>query len=464
MSSSIHEPLLEKASTFIAGKMGLYFPEERLKDLERAFIRAAKELGFASTDDCIFWFLKEPLTREKTEILAGFITIGETYFFRENQCFEVLEQNILPEMMREGRQHPKRLRIWSAGCATGEEPYSIAIMLHRMKHMLEGWEVFILATDINMQALQRAMKGVYSAWSFRNAPDWLRKNYFNEVEEGRYELIPEIRRMVNFSYLNLAENLYPSLLNETNALDIIFCRNVLMYFTPERIKETLERFSHCLLDKGWMIVSSCETSNLLTSDFSAVYYPNVILYRKTMPHIHEMDRRVEPIKKPAPLSSLKPQPAVGTAAAAKQLPVLAPVPLVFKEAVALQSARDLCRICANEGRLDEALRLSEQAIALDKLNAGNHYMRAMILLEQDKKEEAAAALRNALYLDHDYAAVHFMLGSIARQSGQNREAKKHFQNALAVLDRSAPESEVPDSEGLQAGKLAEMIRITISTL
>lgn len=492
MSASVQELLLEEASAVIAEKMGVYFPRQRLKDLERAFSRAAKELGYTSLEACLGWFLEEPLTREKTDTLAGFITVGETYFFRESQCFEVLEQEILPELVRKRRRGAKRLRIWSAGCATGEEPYSIAIMLHRMQHLLKDWEISILATDINMQALQRAMKGEYSPWSFRNTPDWLRKNYFRPSADGRLAVIPEIRRMVNFTYLNLAEDLYPSVLNETNALDIIFCRNVLMYFSPERIRETLERFNHCLLDEGWMIVSSCETSNLLSSSFSAVYYPDIILYRK-MGHRPATERSREslPVLPPLPMPMARPVPEKAPAIVT-QAPRKAPAPMAPENTPSLQEARKLCsigqyraaeehtrallqrnehdgealvllcRIYANEGRLEDALRLAERALAQDKLNAGNYYLHAMILLEQDKKDEAAASLKRALYLNHNHASAHFMLGTLARATGQPAEAKKHLHNALSILEKSDPQEAVEDSEGLQAGKLAEMIRITLN--
>lgn len=465
--TAVQVSLLEKTSILISKKTGLNFPQNRLKDLERAFTSVAKELKFEEIEDCIKWFLEEPMSQEKIDKIVSVVTIGETYFFRETRCFEVLEKIIVPQIIAKGYQGSKNLRIWSAGCATGEEPYSIAIMLHRMRGQLKDWDVSIQATDINIHSLGHAMKGIYSTWSFRNTPDWLQKNYFKEVGVGRYEVSSEIRQKVNFAYLNLAENTYPSLLNETNALDIIFCRNVLMYFTPEHIKETLERFKNCLKDDGWLILSSCENFNFMISNFSAVYYPGVILYQKTPPALSpseiKISRSVSKVV-PAIINASQPQSKVPPIIIKRTVADISVSKKLIKGNQGIEEILKQCRVSANEGRLEEALMLSEKAITLDKLCISTHYLHAMILLEQDKKEEATQALRRVLYLDSKHIVAHFMLGNIARSMGQNQEAKQHFLNALKLLEQSPSETELEDSEGVQAEKLAQMIRITVSTL
>jgi chemotaxis protein methyltransferase CheR len=465
--TAVQETLLEKTSILISKRTGLNFPQNRLKDLERAFTSVAKELKFEQVEDCIKWFLEEPMSQEKIDKIVSVVTIGETYFFRENRCFEVLEKIIIPQIIGKGYQNSKNLRIWSAGCATGEEPYSIAIMLHRMRGQLKDWDVSIQATDINIHSLGHAMKGIYSTWSFRNTPDWLQKNYFREVGEGRYEVSSEIRQKVNFAYLNLAENTYPSLLNETNALDIIFCRNVLMYFTPEHIKETLERFKNCLKDDGWLILSACENFNVMISNFSAVYYPGVILYQKTpsvsSPSVIKASQLVSKVVPPI-ITTFPSQIKIPPIMIKRTAAVIPVSETLIKDYQSIEEIVKQCRISANEGRLEEALMLSEKAINLDKLCVSTHYLHAMILLEQDKKEEATLALRRVLYLDSKHIVAHFMLGNIARSIGQNQEAKQHFLNALELLEKSPSQTELEDSEGLQVEKLAQMIRITVSTL
>ena len=179
------------------------------------------------------WLLSsEPPSRNQIEILASYLTIGETYFFREKQTFEILEERILADLIKTRRQNERRLRIWSAGCCTGEEPYSIAMLLSKMLPDLKDWNISILATDINPRFLHKASEGVYSKWSFRDCPQGVKERYFRKAKEDRLEILPDIKKMVTFSYLNLVEDSYPSLSNCTNAMDVIFCRNVLMYFAP----------------------------------------------------------------------------------------------------------------------------------------------------------------------------------------------------------------------------------------
>lgn len=131
------EILLSRLSDFLGAQMGLHFPAERWRDLGRGLSAAAREFGFTDTDACIQWLLASPLTRHRIEVLASYLTVGETYFFRDKKTFDLLEGQILPELIRSRRGTNHLLRIWSAGCATGEEPYSIAILLHKLIPDLE---------------------------------------------------------------------------------------------------------------------------------------------------------------------------------------------------------------------------------------------------------------------------------------------------------------------------------------
>lgn len=230
------EILFSQLSELIAARMGLYFPKARWHDLERGIASAAPEFGLKDVESCIQWLLSSPWTQSQIEILAVHLTVGETYFFREKRGFDLLEEHILPELIGSRRGVQKHLRIWSAGCATGEEPYSIAILLHQVLPDLKDWDITILATDMNPRFLQRASEGVYGEWSFRDTPIWIKERYFKKKESHRFEILPQIQRMVTFSYLNLAEDADPSFLNHPQAIDVIFCRNVLIYFAPERAK------------------------------------------------------------------------------------------------------------------------------------------------------------------------------------------------------------------------------------
>jgi len=242
MKRNLPDILLSQLSNYIASYLALYFPKDRWDDLERHISSAAIEFGYPDVEKFINHLISSPLTRDHAEMLASHLTINETYFWREPQSFEILEQKILPELIQIRQNDEKRIRIWSAGCSGGEEPYSIAIALRRNIPDIGKWNISILASDISTKILQKAVAGVYSQWSFRSSPGWLKEKYFTEQEKGKFEIVRLVKNMVSFDYLNLAEDVFPSPVNHTNAMDIIFCRNVLMYFTADRVKQIIGGF------------------------------------------------------------------------------------------------------------------------------------------------------------------------------------------------------------------------------
>lgn len=488
------DPLLPCLSKFLARQMGLHFPPERWRDLARGMGTATREFRFPDTASCIQWLLSTPLSRSQIEILSGHLTVGETYFFREPQVFDALQTHILPALIQSRRQSGQHLRIWSAGCASGEEAYSLAILVQQMIPDFRQWNITILGTDINPHSLQKAAAGIYGDWSFRNAPPWLREGYFRAASGGRFEIVPTVREMVTFSYLNLAADTYPSLLNNTNAMDVIFCRNVLMYFEPGLAASMVHRHYQALVDGGWLIVSPSEITQALFAQFATANFPGVILHRKSV-------TMAKPVAQP-PVASVPlagnarlPYPAVvvkenlGVPSAASSTrqatfaigPNQESAPPMYRQAFNLyqqgryaEAAAEtmkllsihrkdanamtlMARIYANQGELSTALQWCEKTIAVDRLNPVGHYLLAAILQEQVRMEEAMLSFKRTLYLDQDFVLAHFALGNLYRQQGRDREAGKHFENALLLLDARPPEDILPEADGMTAGRLAEII-------
>ena len=500
MDRNISDDLLAELSAFVAARTGLHFPPERRRDLARGVQSAAREFDFADAESCGRWLLASPLTKRQFEILASHLTVGETYFFRERQALEALSGRVLPALTRARRGNERRLRIWSAGCSTGEEAYSVAMLLDREFPEIKSWRTDIIATDINTRSLRKASAGIYGEWSFRRTPPWVKEGYFRKVEGG-YELHPRVRRMVSFSYLNLAEDAFPSLLNHTNAVDVIFCRNVLMYFGAGQARRVIANFSRCLVAGGWLVVSPSEFSSTLFAEFTPVNFTDAILYRKrdsepqTAPRAFRLLIDESATPPPSP-------PELGAAREAENLPALQPEGFappevaegleaeatpthyekasacyeqgLYREAAELllelalrepdnsQALVLLARASANLGDLAEALRWCERAVAADKMNAGVHFLRASILQEQRHTAEAFKSFRRALYLEPDFVLAHFALGNLARGRGKLGESKKYFANALALLEARAPDDTLPESEGMTAGRLAEIVRQALS--
>ena len=287
MNRKLTEEELSMVCEVIASRMGLHFPKERWAMLSRNLALAATEFGFHKMSGFIQWLLSATLNKDQIEVLASYLTISETYFWREPKVFVAFTDYILPELIRskdkgkgerKKEKEKKSIRIWSAGCSTGEEPYSIAMALHQTINKIEDWDISILATDINPRAIQKAMSGIYGTWSFRNSPSWLKSTYFHLRGDRKYEIIPEIKKMVTFSCLSLVEM---SAISNASMMDIIFCRNVLMYFTPDWINKIAESFFQTLTDDGWFVVSSCELSSQVFPQFKSVNFPGAVIYRKS---------------------------------------------------------------------------------------------------------------------------------------------------------------------------------------
>lgn len=433
---------LQRFSEFLALRMGLYFPPERWGDLERALLAAAKDFRLDPLA-CLKWLLSSPLTASQIETLASHLTVGETYFFREPAVFAALREHILPDLIR--RRPDKRMRVWSAGCSTGEEPYSIAITLMQTLVDFDSWNITLLASDINPRFLRKAALGVYDNWSFRNAPAGLKTGYFTQTGKRQFEITPRIRALPEYMQLNLVDDVYPAAQNNTNAMDIIFCRNVLMYFAPERAKAVVEKLCRSLVDGGWLIVSSIEAAQIDAPELSAVRIPDAILYRKgagTAPAQHP-PKAARAARQP-PARDRKRAPS---APAAPQTDGAAPL---------------LARTYADQGRLAEATYWCNRAMAGDKLNPEWPYLLASILHERGQTEEVIAALRRALYLEPDYVMAHFALGNLMLHLYDQREAAKYFRNALTILSGYAQEQALPGSDGITAGRLIEIIESTMA--
>jgi chemotaxis protein methyltransferase CheR len=495
-ADSVPEALWPRLSDFIARETGLHFPPERRPDLQRGLADAAAELGFVNAAACARWLLSDRITQPQLDTVASHLTIGETYFFRDRKTFDALRNHLLPQLVARRRGQEQRLRLWSAACSTGEEAYSLAIAVQQALPDWKDWNISILGSDINTRFLQKAVRGVYGDWSFRDAPPELKERYFTRIANGRYEIAPNVRGCVKFAQLNLAQDGIPSLATDTNAMDIIFCRNVLLYFTPLQARKLVGKLRHALLDDGWLAVSATECSQELFSDFAAVNFPGAILYRakpfdevpthRRVPHFAEgwleaLPPRFADVNPPSAAGAAT---AESTVAPATETHGSAPNPIEFLDtaealfadghygeaAETLLSSLDatgrrlpslqlrafalLTRALANQGRLADALAWNERWLVVDKLNAAAHYLHAMVSQELGKTEQARRSLQRAVYLRPDFAVAHFALGNLDERGSR---ANKHFANALRLLRQRPPEELVPESDGLTSARLSEII-------
>ena len=484
MSGRLSDGQIARFTAFVETRIGLQISSLSSGELERKIAHAASGSGFPSSGEFVEWLTSSVQTSGQLETLAGHLTIGETYFWRDKETFRVFQERVIPEFVARRREEGKFIRIWSAGCATGEEPYSIAILLKETIADISEWNVTILATDINPQFIVKAVRGVYRDWSFRDAPPWLMGKYFFALENGDFEISPSLRGMVDFRMLNLAEDAYPSLFSNTNAMDLVFCRNVLMYFSPQVMREVVARLSRSLTAGGWLVVSPTEIPQVAGAPFSTVMLSGVHLLRKEdaprvqsvalpaeeserscgegldLPVVGSEVPRVDRSVSPAPAISLEErlERAAGLygrglyVEAVEALHGLLRVAPENGEVIAL-----LARSYANLGKLPLARGWCEKAIHADRLSQSRHFLLATILEEQGDPHGAQRSYRQALYADPDFVLAHFSLGHSMLRLGNKREGEQHLRIALSLLKGHKSKETIPESDGTTVERLREMI-------
>jgi len=213
---------LERAAALVRQRTGLVFGDGRRSSFEAGLAAAMRR---ARLHDPVLYLTRLAATPSLLDDLVAEITVGETYFFREPHQFAVIREEIVPALLS-ARSRDRPLRFWSAGCASGEEPYSLAILVRELGL---GRDAHIVGTDLSRAALAKATHGRYTRWSLRGVSDDVVHAYFTQVG-GRFELAPAVRAAVEFRYLNLADDTYPSLSTGVWGMDLIICRNVLIYF------------------------------------------------------------------------------------------------------------------------------------------------------------------------------------------------------------------------------------------
>ena len=449
MAFELSQHALPQVSELISSLMGLHFNESRWNDLKHGIESASGDFGFDDSEAFIQWLRSSSPDRKHIEVLASHLTVGETYFFRDNDVYKALEDRILPELITSRHTGEKRLRIWSAGCSTGEEAYSIAILLTRMMADLKDWNITILATDINPGALKKASEGRYTEWSFRDTPSWIMDHYFRKKDHRLYELIPSVKKMVSFAYLNLAEDVYPSLLNNTNAMDIIFCRNVLMYFSPQTADMVIKGLADSLTSGGRLFLSPADAIRPITEDLVSEHFHGVTAHRRDYQRPHPMTVPPPDIEYQRVMETAVDKTASCSEKGLEQL-----VRQGYDEP---QTEALFARMYANQGRMSEAIKCCEKAIAGDKLNPAYYFLLAAILHEEGRFDEAIRFLRKTIYLDHNFVIASFMLGNLKLRVGDIKGAKTCFKNVLGMLSRHDPADVLEGSDGITAGRLAEII-------
>lgn len=357
------------------------------------------------------------LAEEWRQLLAA-ITIKESYFLRTPQHFEALQKHVIPLLVR-ARQQTRSLRLWSAGCARGEEPASLAMVLAEHP-LLSGWGWSILATDVDEEALEAARRGIYGEKAVAPVPEDLRTKYFTRQGEG-WLFSPRILQRITYRYLNLVAEPFPSF---PQPFDIVMLRNVLIYFRLASQQRVLANIATALAADGFLFLGPAETVWQVSDRFEPVDLGGCFVYRRRLATA-SAPQRLGPIpqrKAPKPLLGDKKQPPL--------TPKLEPA-----EATRKPKAEPLVEAVAflAQGRLEEAHEALRELLAANPADAQAHALEGYLHEVAGRPSEAIAAFRACLYLEPDLYQARLLLAHALRRAGETTRAQAEYRHLLSTL-------------------------------
>ncbi|WP_291329754.1 CheR family methyltransferase [Desulfovibrio sp. UCD-KL4C] len=516
MNDSLSDNKIDLLSQLVRKVYGLKFSHDRWEDLKSAIVKVTNATAkFKSAEDCLDHLLSPNVDEEYFEIFINQLTIGETYFFRDPVTLNALEQDVLHEKRGKGSGRHGAVRVWSVACATGEEPYSIAIMCHRSNVRCE-----IFGTDVDSEALQKASEGNYRKWSFRIESNNFKKIYFKSDNPNFFQLDKTIKNMVSFSRLNLIGEALPSYLW---GMDIVLCRNVLIYFSEDGVRLVLDKIWESLNWDGWLVVTPSESA-LITAygKFEPVNIGATLIFRKnekynsqkyneTLSNFYNNELNQCPASETEEdiefdelmleneeLTFCTPEPdllysdstepiipsdlvdisvetssqsnfcnPVEEARALRKRGDYAAALSCLQEALESNLPRNvaakvlfaIAEIKADSGLLDEAVNWCIKAIEIDRVAPSPHFLLGQIKMSEGDLAGAQAELRKAIFLDSSFVMAHFVLGNIYLSQKNNSAAARHFSISLQEVEKIDKNTAIPHSDGITAGRLAEMIKL-----
>ncbi|MBE0499826.1 MAG: tetratricopeptide repeat protein [Desulfuromonadales bacterium] len=489
---------LELFRTFIDQHSGLHFSQRNSRILHQGLHRRMCAVGVENFSAYYDYLLRYSESRNELKKLLTLLTVGETSFFRYSNQREAFVKHLIPDLIKQ-RRHTRSLRIWSAGCSTGEEPYGVAILLAEQFPQLAGWKIEILATDINKRSLRVAREGIYGKRAVRLVEKNYLEKYFKQV--GDLSVVnPEIKRRVRFEYLNLKDDLFPSRADKGGGIDLVFCRNVMIYFETETMRQIVDRFADCLNPGGYLLLGHSETLQNISERFKRQQYERAFLYQlpperdaqketavsrtssASVPLVKERekaDQRRDLPEKKAANSPLDPIRAMSQKkdfaeqlyqeakrafnheefAAAEE--AYSSVLKLFPEHLGALIGKGLSS--ANCKEYDAARELCDQAEKVDDLCPDLYFIRGMISDMESKPAEAVVQYQKVLWLDPCFIVAHYALSRLYRQGGDLSSARRALLNTIRCLEKMSPSTRVHFSGGMTREVFLELCRNDLDT-
>jgi chemotaxis protein methyltransferase CheR len=453
--------------------------EVKQRVLDKAMARAGV------SDEAVYLALLKRDRKAYDDLIAD-LTVPETYFFRDPAHYELLRREVLPAILR---AHDDRhvLELWSAGCASGEEPYSLAILLEQQRL---GERSHVLGTDVSFRALARAMQGVYTRWSLRATSPTDRDRYF-ESRGAEHRLIPRIRASARFVQHSLSSPVYPSPQSRNAGFDLILCRNVLIYFDPQATVDTAQRLARSLNEDGWLMTGPSDPMLELEEWCDAVPTPCGMSYRRRRTGAEAPARPRADVLRRLPgaphvwhsqassarrTRALHEGPVVAPAPSRSGSPDRAPLPVPRPDSESRRDTPADVRATPNVERAAqvdsiEQVRALEREhgslaaeagcrdlLATEPLSAGLHVVHAMLLLDLGRDSLAEQALRRASYLDRSLLIAQLVGATLAERRGERAAAGVAYTQLAEACSERPQDELVRLGEGLTHASLGVLAR------
>lgn len=485
----------------IATRTGIVLQDHQLSNLRNTVRKGCERFGYSDCTQYLHALQTSSGLTDPLEYMIAGITIGESYFFRDSEQIELLSTRLLPDMIAAKRASGDfSLRVWSAGCSQGQEIYTVALILQDLLPDIAKWRIHLLGTDINNEAVSEAMRGCFSEWSFRATPLTVRERWFISVGHD-YEIHPRIKQMVRFAYLNLTADIYPSILGETNAMDLILCRNVFIYLEPQAVQCCMVKFTKCLVDQGVLMLGASDPVKCVQAGLVWEHAGRAAYFRKAEQQKIALGESVSPgekVRRAVPVRADRLMPYVpptnvltvratvpGKPVTAERMDKLADRKTEIIKllrncdwATALAQVEESCKqskedsdlwqmkakALANMGHVELAQRACARSLQLDIGNKHTYLIQGLILSELGREPEAEDALRKALYLDRSFIEAHYEMGMLRVRARDLPGAFKSLENALRLAQQGDLERELHNAAGMTCRRFAQVLKNEIEML
>ncbi|OCR01823.1 chemotaxis protein CheR [Oscillatoriales cyanobacterium USR001] len=518
------DSILQLFVQLIAQETGLHIRPQDCGALSQKIASRMKALKL-SIPEQYYQFLQtnsEPNQREWRELIV-LLTTTESYFLRDKGQFKLLENVILPEIIEEKKRLSnesglmRSLRIWSAGCSTGEEPYSLAILIQKLIPDWQDWNILILGTDINQEALDKAKQGIYSPWSFRLVDPEIQQQYFSKYK-SEWIIDTKLIKNVKFTYGNLVKDDYPNTQNDLCNMDLILCRNVFVYFESQSISLVIKKFYNTLRMGGYLMTGHAELYGQIIPQFRSKIFPASVVYQRIE---REQEKDYQPTQMLLNITCIEPKLRSENLSSPVLLPignskdVATPLTRVrepfenilrsinvkqsnlfslipknqdrlatnliqeagdfFKNknySEAIEKAEQvielypdnfeayylLAEIYANLGKYEQAIDYCQQALKVDSMSIFPYHILAHIAEEQGDLEGAKVFLKRIIYLSPSCISAYLELANIYNKEGNFKREKKMYTTSCEILKLLPPETPIEQQGKITASELLKYVK------